>query len=135
MDAPVGEVPAGGEGLGADAVDARFWEAVEREDLEALVRTLEVDDEEQQSSLTALLPALSSWRRQWRERSTVDGWRYSVVWKSVESAAEATLTGTWLVAVPKVCGDDASWSPPWWMGWPGAARMWCAWSSTQADGR
>nr|AUO16399.1 polyketide synthase [Streptomyces sp. IMB7-145] len=107
LDAPVGEVPAGGEGLGADAVDARFWEAVEREDLEALVRTLEVDDEEQQSSLTALLPALSSWRRQWRERSTVDGWRYSVVWKSVESAAEATLTGTWLVAVPKVCGDDA----------------------------
>ncbi|MEE4582846.1 type I polyketide synthase [Streptomyces antimycoticus] len=107
LDAPVGEVPAGGEGLGADAVDARFWEAVEREDLEALVRTLEVDDEEQQSSLTALLPALSSWRRQWRERSTVDGWRYSVVWKSVESAAEATLTGSWLVAVPKVCGDDA----------------------------
>ncbi|GAA1695397.1 type I polyketide synthase [Streptomyces yatensis] len=107
LDAPVGEVPAGGEGLGADAVDTRFWEAVEREDLEALVRTLEVDDAEQQSSLTALLPALSSWRRQWRERSTVDGWRHSVVWKSVESAAEATLTGTWLVAVPKVCGDDA----------------------------
>ncbi|SED16520.1 type I polyketide synthase [Streptomyces melanosporofaciens] len=107
LDAPVGEVPVGGEGLGADAVDARFWEAVEREDLEALVRTLEVDDAEQQSSLTALLPALSSWRRQWRERSTVDGWRHSVVWKSVESAAEATLTGTWLVAVPKVCGDDA----------------------------
>ncbi|MGW7622068.1 type I polyketide synthase [Streptomyces antimycoticus] len=107
LDAPVGEVPAGGEGLGVDAVDARFWEAVEREDLEALVRTLEVDDAEQQSSLTALLPALSSWRRQWRERSTVDGWRYSVVWKSVESAAEAALTGTWLVAVPKVCGDDA----------------------------
>ncbi|GDY48068.1 polyketide synthase [Streptomyces antimycoticus] len=107
LDAPVGEVPAGGEGLGVDAVDARFWEAVEREDLEALVRTLEVDDAEQQSSLTALLPALSSWRRQWRERSTVDGWRYSVVWKSVESAAEAALTGTWLVALPKVCGDDA----------------------------
>ncbi|WP_285498606.1 hypothetical protein, partial [Streptomyces hygroscopicus] len=58
LDAPVGEVPAGGERPGADAVDARFWEAVEREDLEALVRTLEVEDEEQQSSLTALLPAL-----------------------------------------------------------------------------
>ncbi|WP_037649356.1 acyltransferase domain-containing protein, partial [Streptomyces hygroscopicus] len=48
LDAPVGEVPAGGERPGADAVDARFWEAVEREDLEALVRTLEVEDEEQQ---------------------------------------------------------------------------------------
>ncbi|MFE2183730.1 type I polyketide synthase [Streptomyces sp. NPDC059455] len=107
LDATVGEVPAGGEGLGADDVDARFWEAVEREDLEALVRTLDVADEEQQSSLTALLPALSSWRRQRRERSTVDGWRYSAAWTPVVSAAEATLTGTWLVVVPKVCGDDA----------------------------
>ncbi|WP_413116632.1 type I polyketide synthase [Streptomyces sp. CY1] len=107
LEAPVDEAPADGAGLGADSVDARFWEAVEREDLETLVRTLEVADEEQQSSLTALLPALSSWRRQQRERSTVDGWRYSAAWRSVGSAAKATLTGTWLVVVPKVCGDDA----------------------------
>ncbi|MYU19389.1 hypothetical protein GTZ78_54100, partial [Streptomyces sp. SID8361] len=51
------EAAAAGDGLSADAVDARFWEAVEREDLEALARTLEVEGEEQQSSLTALLPA------------------------------------------------------------------------------
>ncbi|EGX61516.1 type I polyketide synthase [Streptomyces zinciresistens K42] len=107
LDAPVGEAPAGGAGPGADSVDARFWEAVEREDLESLVRTLEVDDEEQQSSLTALLPALSSWRRQRRERSTVDGWRYSVAWTPVASAADAALTGTWLVVVPRICGDEA----------------------------
>ncbi|WP_425288549.1 type I polyketide synthase [Streptomyces melanosporofaciens] len=102
------EVAAAGGGLSADAVDVRFWEAVEREDLEALVRTLEVEDEEQQSSLTALLPALSSWRRQRREQNKVDGWRYQAVWKPLASASETTLSGTWLVAVPEACGDDAS---------------------------
>ncbi|GAA3354227.1 hypothetical protein GCM10017744_011200 [Streptomyces antimycoticus] len=101
------EVAAAGGGLSADAVDVRFWEAVEREDLEALVRTLEVEDEEQQSSLTALLPALSSWRRQRREQNKVDGWRYQAVWKPLASASETTLSGTWLVAVPEACGDDA----------------------------
>ncbi|MFD8518099.1 type I polyketide synthase [Streptomyces antimycoticus] len=101
------QVATAGGGLSADAVDARFWEAVEREDLEALVRTLEVEDEEQQSSLTALLPALSSWRRQRREQNTVDGWRYQAVWKPLASASEATLSGTWLVAVPEARGDDA----------------------------
>nr|WP_211121720.1 type I polyketide synthase [Streptomyces yatensis] len=101
------EVAAAGGGSSADAVDVRFWEAVEREDLEALVRTLEVEDEEQQSSLTALLPALSSWRRQRREQNKVDGWRYQAVWKPLASASETTLSGTWLVAVPEACGDDA----------------------------
>ncbi|MBO3682733.1 type I polyketide synthase [Streptomyces sp. NEAU-YJ-81] len=102
---PVVEAAAG-NGLSADAVDARFWEAVEREDLEALTRTLEVADEEQQSSLTALLPALSSWRRQRREQNTVDGWRYQAVWKPLASASETTLSGTWLVAFPEGRGDD-----------------------------
>ncbi|WP_411054232.1 type I polyketide synthase [Streptomyces sp. NEAU-383] len=100
------EGAADGGGLSADAVDARFWEAVEREDLEALARTLEVADEEQHSSLTALLPALSSWRRQLREQNTVDSWRYQAVWKPLTSASETTLSGTWLVAVPEGRGDD-----------------------------
>ncbi|MFD5698329.1 type I polyketide synthase [Streptomyces lasiicapitis] len=100
------EVAAAGDGLSADAVDARFWEAVEREDLEALARTLEVEDEDQQSSLTALLPALSSWRRQRREQNTVDSWRYKAVWKPLASASESTLSGTWLVVVSEACGDE-----------------------------
>ncbi|EGX61520.1 type I polyketide synthase [Streptomyces zinciresistens K42] len=95
------------DGSAADAVDARFWEAVEREDLEALVRTLEVDDEEQQSSLMALLPALSSWRRRRHEQNTVDSWRYQVVWKPLASATEAALSGTWLVVIPASHADDA----------------------------
>ncbi|MFT2020253.1 type I polyketide synthase, partial [Streptomyces sp. 796.1] len=100
------EVASAGDGLSADAVDARFWEAVEREDLESLVRTLEVEGEEAQSSLTALLPALSSWRRQRREQNTVESWRYKAVWRPLASASEPTLSGTWLVAVSEARGDE-----------------------------
>ncbi|WP_211831238.1 MULTISPECIES: type I polyketide synthase [Streptomyces violaceusniger group] len=106
LDVSAAEMSAA-DGLAADAVDARFWEAVEREDLEALVRTLAVEDEEQQSSLMALLPALSSWRRQRREQNTVDGWRYKVVWKPLPSSTEAALSGTWLVVLPASHADDA----------------------------
>ncbi|WP_459251140.1 type I polyketide synthase, partial [Streptomyces youssoufiensis] len=101
------EVAVAGDGLSADAVDVRFWEAVEREDLEALARTLEVEDEEGQSSLTALLPALSSWRRQRREQNTMDSWRYKVVWKPLASVTDAGLSGTWLVVLPASHADDA----------------------------
>ncbi|MGW7757244.1 type I polyketide synthase [Streptomyces violaceusniger] len=107
LDVSAEELSATVDGLAVDAVDARFWEAVEREDLEALTRTLEVADEEQQSSLTALLPALSSWRRQRREQNTVDSWRYQVVWKPQASATAAALSGTWLVVLPASHADDA----------------------------
>ncbi|CAM5289211.1 hypothetical protein SANTM175S_03779 [Streptomyces antimycoticus] len=107
LEVSAAELRATADGLAADAVDARFWEAVEREDLEALVRTLEVEDEEQQSSLTALLPALSSWRRQRREQNTVDSWRYKVVWKPLAAATEAALSGTWVVVLPASHADDA----------------------------
>ncbi|MGE7439671.1 type I polyketide synthase, partial [Kitasatospora sp. NPDC001175] len=81
----------------ADEVDARFWEAVEREDLDTLAATLQVDGDRE---LGALLPALSAWRKQARAESTVDGWRYQVTWKPVADPAATVLSGTWLVAVP-----------------------------------
>ncbi|UQX03806.1 type I polyketide synthase [Streptomyces sp. RerS4] len=81
-----------------DAVDARFWEAVERHDVAALTAELDIDADE---TLAALLPALSSWRRQSQERSTVDGWRYRITWKPAPEPATARLDGTWLVAVPE----------------------------------
>ncbi|MEU5930157.1 type I polyketide synthase, partial [Streptomyces antimycoticus] len=80
-----------------DSVDARFWEAVEREDLEALAGTLQSEDADALTSLGAVLPVLSSWRRRQGERSTVDAWRYQVTWKPVAARAEAALTGRWLV--------------------------------------
>ncbi len=49
-----------------NALDARFWDAVEREDLAALTAELHIEDGQ---PLTALLPALSSWRRESRGRS------------------------------------------------------------------
>ncbi|MFD9634909.1 type I polyketide synthase, partial [Streptomyces violascens] len=80
----------------ADAADADFWSAVERADLESLGSSLDLDDD----TLTAVVPALSSWRRRSRERSTVDGWRYRTTWKRLAAPATARPTGTWLVLAP-----------------------------------
>ncbi|MFI0817942.1 type I polyketide synthase [Streptomyces sp. NPDC021098] len=90
-----------------DSVDARFWEAVEREDLEALAGTLRSEGADELSSLGAVLPMLSSWRRRQGERSTVDAWRYQVSWKPVTPTRGAgTLSGRWLVVAPADGADD-----------------------------
>ncbi|MBO3679553.1 type I polyketide synthase [Streptomyces sp. NEAU-YJ-81] len=94
---------ASGGSAAADSVDARFWEAVEREDLEALAEALDIDGE---GSLSELLPALSSYRRQQRDRATVDGWRYRVSWKPVPDLATGSLSGTWLLVVPAGLADS-----------------------------
>ncbi|MCI3934336.1 type I polyketide synthase [Streptomyces sp. AN091965] len=84
-----------------DEVEARFWEAVEREDLEQLAAELEVADGSA-AELGAVLPVLSSWRRQRRERSTIDSWRYAVNWKPLAGSLPGpVLTGRWLVVVPE----------------------------------
>ncbi len=86
-----------------DAVDARFWEAVESGDLEALSATLDLEGDQ---PLSSVLPALSAWRRQSREQSIVDGWRYRDSWKPVTEAASGMLSGTWLVVIPAGCVED-----------------------------
>ncbi|WP_344641480.1 type I polyketide synthase, partial [Kitasatospora cystarginea] len=85
-----------------DAVDASFWEAVEKGDLQALSSVLELDGDQ---PLSSVLPALSAWRRQSREQSTVDGWRYRVSWKPAGEAGSGVLSGTWLVVAP---AEDAA---------------------------
>ncbi|WP_430687906.1 type I polyketide synthase [Kutzneria viridogrisea] len=85
------------EQTGADPVDAAFWAAVDNGDL----GTLGLDDAD---LLTGALPVLSSWRRQQRQQSTVDSWRYRITWKPV--TATGKLTGTWLVVAPQ--GADTS---------------------------
>nr|WP_230423479.1 type I polyketide synthase [Streptomyces radicis] len=82
--------------LPGDEVERRFWDAVEREDLQSLATTLEFDDDR----LRDVLPALSSWRRRRRERSTLDSWRYRVTWRPRVGGAPAALTGTWLLIAP-----------------------------------
>ncbi|WP_079343876.1 type I polyketide synthase, partial [Streptomyces antioxidans] len=93
------------EATAQHAVDARFWEAVERADLASLAETLNLGAEDN-GALEALLPSLSSWRRQQSERSTVDGWRYRVTWKPVTDRSAASLTGCWLVVAPAGAAED-----------------------------
>ncbi|WP_189882699.1 type I polyketide synthase [Streptomyces xantholiticus] len=81
-----------------DPVDAEFWETVEREDLRALAETLDIGAED---AFSAVLPALSSWRRQRKEQSTVEAWRYRESWKRLGELAPAGIGGTWLLAVPE----------------------------------
>ncbi|MEU9117768.1 type I polyketide synthase, partial [Streptomyces sp. NPDC048483] len=80
-------------GRAADPVEVRFWEAVEREDLESLAQTLALEDDRQ---LGAIVPALSAWHRRHREASVVNQWRYRVDWKR-SGIGSGRLTGTWLV--------------------------------------
>ncbi|MFF7232523.1 type I polyketide synthase [Streptomyces sioyaensis] len=80
-----------------DPVDVRFWESVEREDLEGLAATLGLAD---QVALREVLPALSSWRQGRQQRSTVDGWRYRIAWRPQPEPEQAKLAGPWLVVVP-----------------------------------
>ncbi|WP_030892930.1 type I polyketide synthase [Streptomyces varsoviensis] len=96
---------APGEAQDTPALDSGFWEAVEREDLDALADTLRVDDAELRASLAGVVPALSGWLRERRGHSTVDGWRYRVTWKPLPTGGEPTLHGTWLVAVPATAAD------------------------------
>ncbi|MCC5481297.1 type I polyketide synthase, partial [Streptomyces barringtoniae] len=97
------EIPAvpvaGRNAAEAGSVDARFWEAVEREDLASLAEALDMPAADGEA-LEAVLPALSAWRRQVREQSVVDGWRYRVVWKPVAGRAAGVVSGRWLVVVP-----------------------------------
>ncbi|MGW7008866.1 SDR family NAD(P)-dependent oxidoreductase [Streptomyces sp. NPDC054933] len=81
----------------ADAVEGRFWAAVESQDVDAVSGLLALEGKEQ-SSLTTLLPTLSSWRHQHRTQSILDKWRYQVVWKPLSEISAQPLSGTWLVA-------------------------------------
>ncbi|WP_189788785.1 type I polyketide synthase, partial [Streptomyces capitiformicae] len=78
-------------------IDARFWEAVEREDLEVLAGELELGEE----VVGAVLPALSAWRRRSVEQAQVDALRYRVDWRpAAEIPNSASLSGRWLVVEP-----------------------------------
>ncbi|MBU3870788.1 SDR family NAD(P)-dependent oxidoreductase, partial [Streptomyces sp. 4503] len=87
LDAPPPEISTG-------TVDADFWDTVEREDLESLAGALRVDGQ----SLREVVPALSQWRRERRDVSTIDSWRYKIRWKPLTAPATSPA-GTWLVVV------------------------------------
>ncbi|MGW0565476.1 type I polyketide synthase, partial [Streptomyces sp. NPDC003016] len=97
------ELVAAAPADGTDPVDAEFWAAVEREDLESLAAGLDVDG----ASLGAVLPALSSWRTRHKARSAVDAWRYRQSWKPLTVGGAGPLPGTWLVLTPETAIADA----------------------------
>ncbi|MEU4303688.1 type I polyketide synthase, partial [Kitasatospora aureofaciens] len=93
--------PAAGPVAGTEATgdEARFWTAVEEQDLAALAATLDADGTAE-PLLGELLPTLSRWRRDRRSRSTVESWRYAVTWTPLPQATAAAPTGTWLLVEP-----------------------------------
>ncbi|MEV5977416.1 type I polyketide synthase [Streptomyces sp. NPDC052114] len=93
-------------GSGTDELEARFWAAVEAEDLDSLAGALGLPALPEDQPLGAVLPALSAWRRDGQQRSTVDGWRYDVAWKPLDRVPNPVLSGTWLVVVPARGADD-----------------------------
>ncbi|MBU3868477.1 SDR family NAD(P)-dependent oxidoreductase, partial [Streptomyces sp. 4503] len=96
---------ASGEATTAvDAAGARFWEAVESDDLASLSDAVGIDVDQ---PLSALLPALSAWRRREREQSALDGRRYRVTWKPLEEPRLAAAPGVWLVAEPAAAAGHA----------------------------
>ncbi|MFI1711934.1 SDR family NAD(P)-dependent oxidoreductase, partial [Streptomyces griseoruber] len=92
-----------------DEVDARFWEAVEREDLEALADTLDLAPERRDAldTVEPVLPVLAEWRRRRRESAALDSWRYAVTWRptGASAAGAGPLASHWLVVLP---GDDGT---------------------------
>ncbi|GLW18808.1 hypothetical protein Stsp01_55510 [Streptomyces sp. NBRC 13847] len=86
-----------------DPVDVRFWDAVERADVEGLAATLGLSDS---GALGEVLPALSSWRQGRQQRSTVDSWRYRIAWRTQPEPKQGELDGSWVIAVPDDHLDD-----------------------------
>ncbi|MFE9069439.1 type I polyketide synthase, partial [Streptomyces violaceusniger] len=82
------------------AVDAAFWDAVERGDFGSFA----IDAGQ---PLNAALPALAAWRRVRQEQSVIDGWRYRLGWAPIPGFSEVSvLTGTWLLVVEPGGGAD-----------------------------
>ncbi|MEU3545141.1 type I polyketide synthase, partial [Streptomyces paromomycinus] len=91
-----GPTTAGSAGSSSDA-EAAFWAAVEDGDLSGLGDTLALEGGR---PFNEVLPALASWRRRERDRSTTAGWRYRTGWSAIAEPDVRLLSGTWLVVVP-----------------------------------
>jgi acyl transferase domain-containing protein/D-arabinose 1-dehydrogenase-like Zn-dependent alcohol dehydrogenase/acyl carrier protein len=89
--------------VGQDPVDTAFWDAVEREDLESLAATLDLDGE----TVSAVVPALSAWRSRRRVESGVDSLLYHESWQPLAGLTAAETAGSWLVAVPAGAAENA----------------------------
>ncbi|MFF2190861.1 SDR family NAD(P)-dependent oxidoreductase [Streptomyces sp. NPDC058155] len=101
--------------VSAAPAEAEFWDAVDREDLDALISTLGLGDAEGErdtvhTALPAVLSAMSSWRRRRLDRSVLESWRYRATWKPLAGAGTGATPGldgsAWLVVVPRATAQD-----------------------------
>ncbi|NEA99066.1 type I polyketide synthase [Streptomyces sp. SID13726] len=84
-----------------DSMEARFWDAVEREDLEGLAATLDLPDTEGET-LGTVLPALADWRRRSSVQAHLDALRYREAWHPVAApGARPRPVGAWLLVRPE----------------------------------
>ncbi|MFE3329875.1 type I polyketide synthase, partial [Streptomyces sp. NPDC059176] len=98
--------PAGPRG-GAEVeqtVDDQLWAAMEHTDPGELAERLHLADD---APLRDVLPALSAWRHQQRERTAADGREYRVTWRPAGDAPAPVLSGVWLLAHPAGHGGRA----------------------------
>ncbi|MFF3822210.1 SDR family NAD(P)-dependent oxidoreductase, partial [Streptomyces bluensis] len=96
-------VAEGGTEAGSDSVEARFWDLVERGEVDTLAERLGVTGDE---ALDTLVPALSAWRRQGRRDLEQAARRYRVRWRPARLAADPeALPGRWLVAAADPAGQ------------------------------
>ncbi|MGK5534052.1 SDR family NAD(P)-dependent oxidoreductase, partial [Streptomyces sp. URMC 129] len=86
--------------------DADFWRTVEHGTPQALAQRLGITAG---APLNDVFTALSAWRRDSKERSTLDRWRYRLTWKPRTGGAPAApgpLNGTWLLVTSGGPGQD-----------------------------
>ncbi|MFC5143575.1 type I polyketide synthase [Streptomyces aureoversilis] len=85
-----------------EALDADFWDSVESEDRASLGALLGLEP----AALDVVAPRLSAWRRQRREQSTADGWRYRITWQPLGDIRGSAPSGTWLY----VTSEESAWT-------------------------
>ncbi|MFD0409757.1 type I polyketide synthase [Kitasatospora sp. NPDC127116] len=88
----------------ADPHDTAFWHMVDHDAPAEIAAHLAVDED----ALAPVLPALRGWRKQRRDESVIDSWRYRIGWQPLPDPPAATpAAGTWLVVLPAGHDDDA----------------------------
>ncbi|MFI0901860.1 type I polyketide synthase [Streptomyces sp. NPDC020983] len=91
----------------ADPEEARFWQAVESQDVAALSGTLGIaDDDARRAPLGEVVGALAHWHRERHDRAAVEAWRYRVAWRRL--TVPGPPAGRWLLALP--AGGATPWA-------------------------
>ncbi|MGW4233403.1 type I polyketide synthase [Streptomyces sp. NPDC004980] len=100
-EAPGHQAPGHRAPTGVPAEDDRFWEQVERQDLDTLAATLGTAEAGHREALGAVLPLLASWRGERNRAAEADSLRYRVRWQLVPDAVPRTVRGRWLLLLPE----------------------------------